>query len=983
MMRQTNIVLFIVMLLMWLSICATVFCMPMSYPSHRTFCDARGDMVQRFDKRGSRYVVSCRTTRDCFGRATSTYANVWADSLMRTYHTHNLDLIAQTDYDVMDRPIFMSWADGITSDTWYGIGYDALGHKRLVTEHTDENGLPWIQCTSPQGWLTTSIAPDGATTSFKYDPLGQLLQSTDPDGLTTTHTYDGFGHRTQRTHPDAGITRWTYDAAGNMIASATNLQLNRGEQTTYEYDYTRPVHIHYPQYPQNDVYYTYDSVGRLSVVQDVTGTERMEYDAMGNVSLSERIIGIPTENNAYHFRTRFTYDSFGRMRRIVYPDGEVVNYHYSNGLLRSVDGSATIPYIRSMEYNEYDAPISIAYGNGLTTVLSYENVHHRPIRRQLNGSNIALQDITYTYDPVGNITNIVQDKNKAGNLGGKYSVTYTYDDQYRLTRAVQSSTPLGGYDYSMSYSPSGLVATKSCTEIGANMIFGYTQGYPSQFYDHRPRMVYSSNAEDIMLLRWDMNGQVTHIGLPHKDEFRRHVWNEAGQLVAAFGNAHCGYYAYDAQGNRTYKLTGTMTEEQHNAGYPSYRAYFDDVVLYVNPYMVVTPRGYTKHYYNGSQRIASRLGDYWNQSGTFVSADNVIDRADTLWLNTVSVTESQYQDMEGDYQYIRTDGTNLPIVSYGPYISSIRGVHGEDMLSSVFNGYKRETILGNSSGIYFYHSDHLGSSNWITNSQGQAVQYIHYMPYGELWVNQQSSTYDERYKFTGKERDTETGYDYFGARYYLSLLGIWLSPDKKSDEYPHISSYAYCNWNPLKNVDPNGKEVINKMDPKSQNNEQRNLYAAALNFQDNPKQNQIFYIAHGDQERMYPVEQMNDGIDAQGFVDYIKNNSELWNVTEDKSCLSIVLLSCETGKGENSIAEQISKLLPEVSVIAPNEEVKAVTYGESLTSIIYGVYKKDAKTSQNLKDENSYGGQWIEFKGGNKVSQSAGASIKYVYKNED
>ena len=215
------------------------------------------------------------------------------------------------------------------------------------------------------------------------------------------------------------------------------------------------------------------------------------------------------------------------------------------------------------------------------------------------------------------------------------------------------------------------------------------------------------------------------------------------------------------------------------------------------------------------------------------------------------------------------------------------------------------------------------------------------------------------------------------------MLGHWLSVDKLADDYPHITPYAQSAWNPIKNVDPNGKEVINKMNPKSQNREQRNLYAAALNFQDNPKQNQIFYIAHGNQERMYPVEQMNDGIDAQGFVDYIKNNSELWNVTEDKSCLSIVLLSCETGKGENSIAEQISKLLPEVSVIAPNEEVKAVTYGEPPTSIIYGVYKKDATTSQNLKDENSYGGQWIEFKGGNKLSQSEGASIKYVYKNED
>lgn len=68
------------------------------------------------------------------------------------------------------------------------------------------------------------------------------------------------------------------------------------------------------------------------------------------------------------------------------------------------------------------------------------------------------------------------------------------------------------------------------------------------------------------------------------------------------------------------------------------------------------------------------------------------------------------------------------------------------------------------SGIYYYHPDHLGSATWITNSARKAVQFIHYMPFDEMWYNQQGSAYNERYKFTGKERDAETGYDYFGAR---------------------------------------------------------------------------------------------------------------------------------------------------------------------------------------------------------------------------
>ena len=61
--------------------------------------------------------------------------------------------------------------------------------------------------------------------------------------------------------------------------------------------------------------------------------------------------------------------------------------------------------------------------------------------------------------------------------------------------------------------------------------------------------------------------------------------------------------------------------------------------------------------------------------------------------------------------------------------------------------------------------------------------------------------------FTGKERDEETGYGYFGARYMdHELMTMWLSVDPLADKYPSISPYAYCAWNPVKLIDPDGKE---------------------------------------------------------------------------------------------------------------------------------------------------------------------------------
>ena len=63
------------------------------------------------------------------------------------------------------------------------------------------------------------------------------------------------------------------------------------------------------------------------------------------------------------------------------------------------------------------------------------------------------------------------------------------------------------------------------------------------------------------------------------------------------------------------------------------------------------------------------------------------------------------------------------------------------------------------------------------------------------------------YAFSAKERDTETGLSYFGARYYSSDLSIWLSVDPMSDKYPSLSPYVYCANNPVKLVDPNGEEA--------------------------------------------------------------------------------------------------------------------------------------------------------------------------------
>ena len=126
-----------------------------------------------------------------------------------------------------------------------------------------------------------------------------------------------------------------------------------------------------------------------------------------------------------------------------------------------------------------------------------------------------------------------------------------------------------------------------------------------------------------------------------------------------------------------------------------------------------------------------------------------------------------------------------------------------------------QSIHHNEPDVYFYHSDHLGSASWITDNGGIAVQHLQYLPYGERYVDQRASGYHERFTFTGKERDEETGYGYFGARYMdHELMTMWLSVDPMADKYPNISPYAYCAWNPVKLIDPDGRDWYKTKDGK-------------------------------------------------------------------------------------------------------------------------------------------------------------------------
>ncbi|MBP3709932.1 MAG: hypothetical protein J6I73_05985, partial [Treponema sp.] len=131
---------------------------------------------------------------------------------------------------------------------------------------------------------------------------------------------------------------------------------------------------------------------------------------------------------------------------------------------------------------------------------------------------------------------------------------------------------------------------------------------------------------------------------------------------------------------------------------------------------------------------------------------------------------------------------------------------------------------------YYYHSDHLGSAQLITDFQGNEYQRLEYTPYGELWIEKTSPVKETKflpYKFTGKERDEETGLYYYGARYLDAKYSRWLSADPALGEYVpqaggdnsklpgmggvfnivNLQLYHYAGNNPIRYTDPDGKQA--------------------------------------------------------------------------------------------------------------------------------------------------------------------------------
>ena len=405
----------------------------------------------------------------------------------------------------------------------------------------------------------------------------------------------------------------------------------------------------------------------------------------------------------------------------------------------------------------------------------------------------------------------------ADNKSATYTLAMGYDNMHRITSKKQQVTQ-------------SAIQFEGTLHAGYDLTYAYQKEDGHKFQlDNVRDMNYrteetptdSATINNGHKYEYDTNGNLVYINTSRvkrdgkEDEKageQKYKWDEENRLLAADENGFVSNYWYDADGERTVKSSGENEEIYVNSEFSGGRTNTAKFSLYVSPYLVASQGGrYTKHIYIGSQRIVSKLGDLASYGADPRRIPYAGNEADGITVDYKAKYVKQQQSIKDSYKdfgiayngednddYVNGEGfccnDGSLEVAHARLMAKTR-VKADDNFHDK-DAYEKMQ--------FYYHPDHLGSSSYITNLDGEVAQHIEYVPFGEVFIEERNNTWNTPYLFNAKEFDEETGMYYYGARYYEPKLSLWMSTDPIQEKYPNITSYIYSLNNPIKIQDPTG-----------------------------------------------------------------------------------------------------------------------------------------------------------------------------------
>jgi RHS repeat-associated protein len=484
---------------------------------------------------------------------------------------------------------------------------------------------------------------------------------------------------------------------------------------------------------------------------------------------------VPLENRVYLAST--SYDALNRPVSMTTPDASALLPSYDPaGLLGRLDGrlrgaAATTVFAEHIEYNARGQRTLIRYGNGASTAYEHDPLTFRLTRLVTRRGSLRLQDLRYTYDAVGNpsqVSDQAQQQSFFRNQVVRPSVRYVYDALYRLIEAT---------------------GREHLGQGGA----GKPQSVPPGATDE-PRAGLPQPGDGTAMARYT----------------ERYAYDEAGNLLTvrhrSADPAYGGWtraYRYDEAsllepGRPSNRLTGTGPARKPSQ--PQRFGYDEQGNIASMPEIPLMRWDYADRLHATARRIAPD-GQSDPDEATYYVYDAAGQRTRKVTQHAAGAARKSERIYVGAFEVYREYDPDGAVTLERETLNVFDDRHRMALAETRTAG----TDPGPAELIRYQMANHLDSSVLELDQDAQVISYEEYYPYGSTSYQAVRASVEvpKRYRYTGKERDTETGLYYHGARYYAPWLARWTSADPAGTA-DGLDVYLYARCNPIRFRDPTG-----------------------------------------------------------------------------------------------------------------------------------------------------------------------------------
>ncbi len=328
------------------------------------------------------------------------------------------EFLSTTHHDSLGRPYHALGNSGQV----LRYRYDNNGNVRTVTDAANRQTS---YDHDPQNRVRRITMPDGGITTFDYDHRGLLSKVTDPRNLITTYFYNGFGELIERSSPDTGLTRYTYDSAGRLKTE------QRSNNVLINYTWDRLDRLLSRTAGSLSEVYVYDEglYGKGQLTRHSNESGQTTYSFVQDGQLAQQV----DSNSGASYTTSWTYDTFGRVASMTYPNGFALTYAYDAiGRLQVVGSSVGGTWSTVADSFLYQPATDRRYAWRFGNMQARMFTHDADMRlMRLSGSGAHHLDLTYT--PLLDTVSGIND-----HLWPAATSTFGYDPNDRLKSVARS-----------------------------------------------------------------------------------------------------------------------------------------------------------------------------------------------------------------------------------------------------------------------------------------------------------------------------------------------------------------------------------------------------------------------------------------------------------------------------------------------------------------------------------------------------------------